>query len=209
MGAYALRRTLGALPTLLLLLTTAFFLMRLAPGGPFDQERRLPPEIEANLKAAYHLDEPLWQQYLRYLGNITRGDFGPSFQYRDLSVNQLVQQGWPVSLRIGGSSMVLALLIGITLGVTAGLKQRGLVDHGVMGFALAGIALPSFVIAPLLILLLAVHLRWLPAGGLNGWDSYVLPVVTLAFAQTAYIARLTRGGMLEVLRSDFIRTARA
>ena len=206
---YALRRSLGALPTLFLLLTLAFFLMRLAPGGPFDQERRLPPEIEANLNAVYHLDEPLWQQYLRYIGNVAQGDFGPSFQYRDLTVNELIVQGFPVSLKIGAAAMLLALALGISLGAIAGLKQRGPVDHSVMALALAGIALPSFVIAPLLILILAVYLGWLPAGGLDDWRSLILPVITLGFVQMAYIARLTRGGMLEVLRSDFIRTARA
>jgi oligopeptide transport system permease protein len=206
---YSLRRALGAVPTLFVLLTIAFFMIRLAPGGPFDAERRLPPEIEANLNQKYHLDEPLYQQYGRYVWNIARGDFGPSFQYRDLTVNQLIADGFPVSLRLGLLAMVVALVLGIGFGTLAALRQNHVTDYGVMGIAMLGISIPNFVLAPLLILALAVYLDWLPAGGLDSWKHYLLPVLTLAMPQLAYIARLMRGSMIEVLRSNFVRTARA
>lgn len=206
---YSLRRALGAIPTLFVLLTIAFFMIRLAPGGPFDTERRLPPEIEANLNQKYHLDEPLLQQYGRYVWNIARGDFGPSFQYRDLTVNQLIADGFPVSLRLGVLAMGVALLLGIGFGTLAALRQNHITDYSVMGIAMLGISIPNFVLAPLLVLGLAVYLDWLPAGGLESWKHYLLPVLTLAMPQLAYIARLTRGSMIEVLRSNFVRTARA
>jgi len=207
---HSLRRLLGLLPTLLMLITVAFFLIRVAPGGPFDSEKILPPEIEANLNAKYHLDEPLLQQYFRYLGQVAVLDFGPSFQYKDWTVNELIAQGIPVSLTIGFAAMVLAFVLGTLLGITAALRQNTAIDYSLMGFGMLGISIPNFVIAPILILLLAVYAGWLPAGG---WDwsisSMVLPVVTLALPVTAYIARLTRGSMIEVLHSNFIRTARA
>jgi oligopeptide transport system permease protein len=206
---YALRRAAAAIPTLFVLLTLAFILIRLAPGGPFDAERQLPPAIEANLQQRYHLDEPLYQEYGRYLWGIARGDFGPSFQYQDLTVTQLIRAGFPVSLKLGVSAMLLALLAGLSLGVVAAVNQNRAADYGVMTIAILGISIPNFVLAPLLILGLGVYLDWLPAGGLETWRHYVLPVMTLAAVQVAYIARLTRGSMIEVLRSPFIRTARA
>ena len=208
---YAIKRLIGAIPTLLVLITLAFFLIRIAPGGPFDAEKSLPAEIEANLNAAYHLDEPLWQQYLRYLGNIAQGDLGPSFQYSEFTVNELIGIGFPVSLRIGGGAILLALLIGSTLGIIAALRQNRPTDYTVMTVAMTGISIPNFVIAPLLILFFAVWLGWLPAGGWDGdgLAKIVLPVIALALPQIAYIARLMRGSMIEVLRSNFIRTARA
>ena len=209
MLAYAFRRALGALPTLFVLLTLAFFMIRLAPGGPFDTDRALPPEIEANLNKKYHLDEPLIQQYARYLGDVLTGDFGPSFQYRDQTVNQLIAEGFPVSLRLGLGAITLALIFGVLLGTAAALRQNGPTDYGVMLFAMLGISVPGYVLAPLMILAFAVGLGLLPAGGLGGWKSYVMPVLALAAAHTAYIARLTRGSMIEVLRSNFLRTARA
>ncbi|NHA14895.1 oligopeptide ABC transporter permease OppB [Thioalkalivibrio sp. XN279] len=208
---YALTRFLGAIPTLLILVTLAFFMIRAAPGGPFDAEKALPPEIEANLRAAYHLDEPLVQQFGRYVLNLAQGDFGPSFQYKDYSVTELIAAGFPVSLRLGGSAMILALLVGVTAGTIAALRQNSRTDHAVMAVSMTGISIPNFVMAPLLILLFAVTLGWLPAGGIgDGSLRYlVLPVISLALPQIAYIARLTRGSMIEVLRSNFIRTARA
>ncbi|MCK5102162.1 MAG: oligopeptide ABC transporter permease OppB [Cyclobacteriaceae bacterium] len=210
MARHAFRRLLGLIPTLLMLITVAFFLMRVAPGGPFDSEKTLPPEIEANLNAKYHLDEPLVQQYFRYLGQVAVLDFGPSFQYKDWTVNELIAQGFPVSLTVGLAAMVLAFVLGTLLGIAAALRQNTGIDYSLMGFAMLGISVPNFVIAPILILLLAVYAGWLPAGG---WDwsiaSMVLPVVTLSLPVTAYIARLTRGSMIEVLHSNFIRTARA
>jgi oligopeptide transport system permease protein len=207
---HAFIRLLGLVPTLLILITIAFFLIRMAPGGPFDGEKTLPPEIRANLDASYHLDEPLLQQYFRYLGQILTGDFGPSFQYKDWTVNELIAQGFPVSATIGGLAMVLAFILGTLIGTWAALRQNTMVDYSVMGVAMLGISIPNFVIAPLLILGTAVYAGWLPAGGWDWtWQRMVLPVITLALPVVAYIARLTRGSMIEVLHSNYIRTARA
>ncbi|HIF08664.1 MAG TPA: oligopeptide ABC transporter permease OppB [Sneathiellales bacterium] len=208
---YGLSRVRNAVPTLLIIVTIAFFMVRLAPGGPFDAERSLPPEIEKNLAAAYHLDEPLPAQYVRYLSNIVRGDFGPSFRYRDHTVSELIAIGFPVSLKLGIAAIVLALVFGTLLGSLAALRQNSSVDYGVMGTAMLGIAIPGFVVAPLLSLVFGVHLGWLPAGGWEGGAvrNMVLPVTALALPQIAVIARLTRGSMIEILHSDFIRTAHA
>jgi oligopeptide transport system permease protein len=208
---FTLERLLTGIPTLLVLIAVAFFLIRAAPGGPFDTERQLAPEIEANMRAAYHLDEPLVQQFGRYLFNIAQGDFGPSFQYREYTVTELIAAGFPVSMTVGGLAMLLAVIIGVGLGTLAALRQNRATDHAVMAAAMTGISVPSFVTAPLLILLLAVTLGWLPAGGYGdgGWQFLLLPVVTLALPQIAYLARLTRASMIEVLRSPYIRTARA
>ncbi|MEE8340234.1 MAG: oligopeptide ABC transporter permease OppB [Xanthomonadales bacterium] len=203
-------RLLGLIPTLLVLITIAFFLIRLAPGGPFDSEKILPPEIKANLELKYHLDEPLVKQYFRYLGQIITLDFGPSFQYKDWTVNELIARGFPVSLTIGGLAILLAFFLGTLIGIVAAMRQNTAVDYSLMGVAMLGISIPNFVVAPLLILLVAVYAGWLPAGG---WDwsvqRMVLPVITLALPAIAYIARLTRGSMIEVLHSNYIRTARA
>jgi len=208
---YAMKRFLGAWPTLFVLVAVAFFLIRLAPGGPFDAERRLPPEVEANLQAAYHLDAPLHEQFVRYLASIARGDFGPSFQYKDYTVTELIAAGFPVSLKLGGLAMLLAVILGVAAGSVAALRRNRLTDHIVMAVSMTGISVPNFVMAPLLILLFAVHLGWLPAGGLGDGSAahLVLPVIALALPQVAYVSRLTRGSMIEVLNSDFIRTARA
>ncbi len=209
--AYAVKRLLGAVPTLLVIVTVAFFMIRLAPGGPFDRERPVPPEIAANLDRAYHLDEPLIAQYARYLGGILRGDFGPSFKYRDFSVSELIWGGFPVSARLGGVAIVLAFLLGTGLGALAALRHNSGLDHAVMSAAMTGIAVPNFVMAPLMTLVLGVYLGWLPVGGWGGGDlaHSILPIVALSLPQIAYVARLTRGSMIEVLGSDFIRTARA
>jgi oligopeptide transport system permease protein len=207
--AYTLRRLLGAIPTLLLIITFAFFLMRVAPGGPFDADQALPPEIEANLRAKYSLDQPLWQQYFSYLGDVLQGDFGPSFQYRDFTVNELIARGFPVSLTLGGLALGLAVLAGVLAGTVAALRQNSRIDYTVMGFSMTGISIPNFVVAPLLILLFGVYLGWLPAGGWGTPAQAVLPVICLALPMIAYISRLTRGSMIEVLNSPFIRTARA
>jgi len=206
-----IRRLLESIPTLLILIALTFFMMRMAPGGPFDTEKRLDPQVEANLRAAYHLDEPLYQQFGRYLGNLAHGDFGPSFQYRDRTVTELIAGGFPVSLRLGGFAMLIALFGGVTLGSIAALRQNQPTDYATMAVAMTGISVPNFVMAPLLVLIFAVYLGWLPAGGLGdaGWRNLLLPVITLALTQVAYIARLTRGSMIEVLRSNYIRTARA
>ena len=211
MLSFAFRRALSAIPTLFVLLALSFALIRLAPGGPFDAEKQLPPEIEARLNEAYYLDEPLYQQFFRYLAGLLRGDFGPSFQYKDYTVTELIAAGFPVSLKLGGLAIMLAVLVGVSLGTWAALRQNKPADYAVMTLAMTGISIPNFVLAPLLILFFAVQMRWLPAGGLGdgSWPYLVLPVISLALPQIAYIARLTRGSMIEVLRSDFIRTARA
>jgi oligopeptide transport system permease protein len=218
MIGYALRRFLGAIPTLFVIITLAFFMMRAAPGGPFDSERRLPPEIEQNLKAAYNLDKPLVQQYLIYLGKAVQGDLGPSFKNKDFTVTQLIGNGLPVSARLGLWSMALALLIGTTLGILAALRQNRWQDYSVMSVAMLGITIPTFVTAPLLTLIFGIYgitifgLEFsLPVGGWNGgaWRNLVLPITVLALPQIAIIARLMRGAMVEVLRANYIRTARA
>jgi len=207
---YSVKRLASAIPTLLILITIAFFLIRIAPGGPFDSEKALPPEIEANLEAKYRLDDPLVVQYLRYLGDIARLDFGPSFHYRDWTVNQLIAQGAPVSFTLGALALLLAFAIGATLGILAALKQNSPVDYLTMSIAMIGISVPNFVAAPLLILLFAIVLGWLPAGGWDGSvQRTVLPIVALSLPMIAYIARITRGSMIEALHSSFIRTARA
>jgi len=218
MIGYALRRFLGAIPTLFVIITLAFFMMRAAPGGPFDSERRLPPEIEQNLKAAYNLDKPLVQQYLIYLGKAVQGDLGPSFKNKDFTVTQLIGNGLPVSARLGLWSMALALLIGTALGILAALRQNRWQDYSVMSVAMLGITIPTFVTAPLLTLIFGIYgitifgLEFsLPVGGWNGgaWRNLVLPITVLALPQIAIIARLMRGAMIEVLRANYIRTARA
>ncbi len=208
---YTLLRLLGAIPTLLLVIILAFLMVHAAPGGPFDEERVLPADIAANIQAAYHLDEPLPKQLGRYLAGLLRGDLGPSFRYRDYTVAELIGTGFPVSLQLGVLAMLLALLVGISSGALAALRRGSMLDRVVMSFAMAGISIPVFVVAPVLVLLLAVKLQWLPAGwsGASGAAKYVLPVITLALPQIAYIARLTRASMIDVLGTDFIRTARA
>ena len=211
MFAFAARRLLIALPTLWVLVTLSFFLMHAAPGGPFDRERQLPAEIEAALQAEYHLDEPVTKQYLRYLGGVLRGDLGPSFQYSGFRVSELITAGAPVSLTLGLAALLFALSCGVALGTLAALKRNTGIDHAVMLLAMTGISVPAYVIAPLMILLFAVTLGWLPAGGWSGggFAVIVLPVFALAAAQIATIARLARGSLIEVMSANYIRTARA
>lgn len=208
---YALKRLLGAIPTLLLVIVLAFLMVHAAPGGPFDDERALPPETRAALEAAYRLDEPLHQQFVGYLARLLRGDMGPSYRYRDHTVSELIGNAFPVSLRLGAMAMLLAVVAGIAAGSVAALRRNTLLDRAIMGLAMTGISIPVFVVAPVLVLLLAVKLQWLPAGwsGNVGPARFVLPVIALALPQIAYIARLTRASMIDVLASDFVRTARA
>jgi oligopeptide transport system permease protein len=208
---YTLRRLLAALPTLMLVASLAFLLLHAAPGGPFDSQKRLLPAIQKSIEAQYHLDEPLWRQYLRYLDDLAHGNLGPSFQYRGTSVNQLIAQGLPVDVMVGLSAITLALLLGAGIGVNAALRRGSLADHASMAIAIVGISVPVFVVAPLLVLLFAVELHWLPAGDwVRGSIRHlVLPSVALALPYVAYIARLMRASTLEVMGSPFIRTARA
>jgi oligopeptide transport system permease protein len=211
MFGYVTRRLLTAIPTLFLIITGAFFLIRVAPGGPFNLERPLEAKVMENLNRIYHLDKPLWEQYLYYLGNLARGDFGPSFVYRDFSVGELFASGLPVSIQIGAGALLLALVAGTLLGVASALRQNQAADYGIVGLATLGITIPTFVIAPLLSLVFGVWLGWLPAGGWGdgAWSYKVLPIVTLALPQIAVVTRLTRGAMIEAMRSHHIRTARA
>lgn len=249
------RRLVGAVPTLLIIIIMAFFLMRMAKGGPFDQERKLPPEIEKNILAAYDLDKPLLQQFVDingfvctafltgnhdpaaaaaqgltfdgtkyvndkgrqfrcfggYLGKLLGGDFGPSYKYKDFTVAELIADGAPVSALLGISAMLLATVIGLSLGTIAALRQNKASDFSIMTIAMIGITVPSFVMAPILTLILGVNLGWLPVGGWNegALPNMILPVISLSLTQIAVISRLTRGSMIEVLRSNYVRTARA
>jgi oligopeptide transport system permease protein len=218
MAGYVLRRFLGALPTLFVIVTLTFFMMHAAPGGPFDSNRRLPPEVEHNIKAAYNLDKPVYEQYLIYLDRLAHGDLGPSFKNKDFTVAQLIGIGLPVSATIGLSAMALAIFLGTLLGIWAALRQNHWQDYSVMTIAMIGITIPSFVTAPILSLIFGVygislfgHEFSLPVGGWNGGAlaNMILPVTVLALLQIAVIARLVRGSMVEVLRANYIRTARA
>lgn len=205
------RRLLVAIPTLFLVVTVAFFMMRAAPGSPFEVDRKLSPEIERNVMAKYGMDRPLGEQYVAYLSGVIRGDFGPSLKYQDKSVLQILQENYKVSLILGGSAITIAAAIGMALGVMGALKQNGWVDYGVTGVAIVGVCIPTFVTAPLLVLLFGSILQWLPNGGWNGGAlrNLVLPVTVMALPQIAIISRLTRAGMVEVLQSNYVRTARA
>jgi len=218
MLSYAVRRLLGAIPTLFVVITLTFFMMRAAPGGPFDSQRALPPEIAANINKVYNLDKPLIVQYGLYLERLAHFDLGPSFKNRDFTVTELIAQGLPVSARLGLLAMAFALLFGVTLGVVAALRQNRPADFGVMTLAMIGITIPTFVTAPLLTLVFGVyglsifgHNIELPVAGWGGGAAVnlILPVTVLALPQIAIIARLVRGSMVEVLHSNYIRTARA
>ncbi|WP_281646692.1 oligopeptide ABC transporter permease OppB [Parendozoicomonas sp. Alg238-R29] len=208
---FIIKRLAVAVPTLLVLITISFFLMQAAPGSPFTGERNLPPEILKNIEAKYNLDKPVWQQYFLYLGNLAKGDLGPSFKYRDYTVNDLLEQSFPVSLKIGSVAFLFTVVIGIFIGTIAALKQNTILDYIIMALAMTGVVLPSFVIAPLLVLIFSITLHWLPAGGWNGgsWEYMVLPVTAMAIMYMASIARIQRSSMIEVLNSNYIRTARA
>ena len=213
MLAQIARRLLVAIPTLFVIIAAAFFLMRAAPGGPFDGERQLPKEIEQRLEAQFNLDQPPIIQFQRYLGNLVQGDLGPSMKYKDKTVQQIIAEGLPTSAIIGAAAMALALTLGSLLGVWAALNQNKVQDVGAMAFAVVGVCLPPLVIAPIFSLVFGVQLHWLPTAGLYR-DQYTishltLPVLTLALPQIAVISRLMRASMIEAMRSNAIRTARA
>jgi oligopeptide transport system permease protein len=211
MLTYVTRRLFTAIPTLFVIVTLSFFLIRIAPGGPFNQEHGLSPEVRANLERAYGLQDPLWQQYLHYLGNLLRGDFGPSYNLPDFTVGELFAKGLPISVQLGTSALILALIVGGTLGIVAALNQNRLGDYLVIATATAGSTIPTFVIAPVIQLLFGLTWMLLPIGGWG--EGAVLnkigPVLTLSLPQIAIVARLMRGSMIESLRSHHIRTARA
>lgn len=206
---FIFRRLLQSIPVLLIIATGTFFMIHRAPGGPFSKEKAVTPEIERALNAHYGLDKPVFRQYLDYMGRLFHGDLGPSFKYPNRSVNELIADTFPVSLELGALGLAVALLIGVTAGVIASIRKNSILDYGAMSLAMIGICLPTFVLGPLLVLLLAMKLEWFNA---SGWDfarDRVLPALTLGFYYAAYVARLTRGGMLEILSQDFIRTARS
>lgn len=211
MTRFLLRRLLTAIPTLLVIATLAFMLLHLTPGGPFDSDKVLVPQIQHAIEARFHLDEPVWRQYLRYLADLAHGDLGPSFQYRNTSVNELIAQGLPVDAAIGGSAMLIALLAGGGIGLLAATRPGSWRDQLPMGLAMLGISLPVFVTAPLLILLFAIRLHWLPAGDwvAGSWRHLLLPSLALALPYTAYIARIVRAAALDALGQPWMRTAQA
>lgn len=208
---YILRRLVSAIPTLFLIVTISFFLIRLAPGGPFDLERPLEAKVMESLNRIYGLDRPLIEQYALYLGAVLRGDFGPSFVMRDFTVAELFARGVPVSITLGALALALAVLIGVALGTIAALRQNSAIDYAVTGLGSLGLTIPNFVVAPVLQIVFGLMLAWLPVGGWNGGagQNLVLPVITLALPQVAVIARMIRAAMIETLRADHIRTLRS
>lgn len=211
MFSFIIRRLAVAVPTILALITVSFVLMHAAPGGPFTNERNVPEAVMENIEAKYNLDKPLWQQYFIYVGNVAQGDLGPSFRYKDFTVNELIESSFPRSAYIGAWSFLFVVVFGVGLGVVAALKQNRWPDYTVMTAAMTGVVFPNFVMAPLLVLLFAVTLRWLPAGGWEGGqvEYIVMPIIAMATSYIAQVARITRSSMIETLRSPYIRTARA
>ena len=209
MVSFLLRRVAGLIPVLWIIVTIAFFLMRLAPGGPFDLEKQVPPEVKQALEAKYHLDESLPRQYVRYLGMLLSGDLGPSFKYKNRSVNELIALGFPVSLQLGLVALVFAMTLGLGAGLLASIRQNRWQDHASMSVAMLGVSIPNFVLGPILIFIFGIELMWLPVARFESPAHLILPGITLGAIYAAYIARLTRAGMLEVIRQDYVRTARA
>lgn len=212
MLSYIVRRLIVAVPTMLILIVLCFYLMQVAPGGPFTSERPLPPQVLANIEAKYGLDQPLWKQMINYVtGVVTQFDFGPSYQYKDRTVNDVIAQGFPVTLTYGLISFVVATLIGMSLGILAAIRHNTSLDYVAVGATFSAQALPNFVMAPILIYVFTLKLGLLPGGGWNGgqWEYLIMPVIALSTSFFASVARITRSSMLEVLNSNFIRTARA
>jgi oligopeptide transport system permease protein len=213
MTRYVVRRVIGLIPTLFIIITLTFFLIRIAPGGPFAREKELPQQVLENIEAKFHMDEPLIVQYGRYVFDVIRGDLGPSFRYQDHDVNYYIAQSFPNSMILGTISLGLALFLGVTVGMTSALRRNRFADYASMSVAVIGISVPLFVIGPVLMYFLALQWGWLPTSGWitgrNGWITIIMPAITLSFPYFAYIARLSRASIIETLRSDFIRTARA
>jgi len=209
MTGYLLRRLLGLVPTAVVIVAASFALVRLAPGSPFSSEKEIPPEIRRQLDAKYGFDRPLPEQFVRYLGSLLRGDLGLSTKYPQRSVNEIIAAGFPVTLTLAGVALVWSLLVGVTAGIIGAVRQNTVWDHAAMATALVGISIPSFVLGPVLVLVVSLRWHLLPPAGWGDWRHVILPGLTLGTVYAASIARLTRGGMLEVVRSDFIRTAKA
>ena len=209
MTRFVLRRAIGLLPTMLVIVTLSFFLVRLAPGGPFDAEKAVPPEVLADLEAKYALDRPLAEQYVIFLKNAVRGDLGISMKYQNRSVNEIIADGFPATLAVGSLALLWSLLVGISAGVVGAVRQNTAFDYAAMSFAMIGISIPSFVLGPLLALVFALTFYVFPPAGWGTWKHLILPGIALGTVYAAYVARLTRGGLLEIVRQDFVRTARA
>jgi oligopeptide transport system permease protein len=213
MTKYIVRRLLGLIPTLLIIVTVSFFVIRVAPGGPFAREKAIPKQVLDNILKKYHMDEPLWKQYGRYLFDVVRGDLGPSFRLKDFDVSTLVAKSLPNSLVLGLMSLSIALLLGISAGIVSATRQNTAIDYASMAVAIFGISIPLFVIGPILVFIFALRLKWIPTSGWimagGSWKTVFMPVITLCLPYFAYIARLSRASILEVLRSDYVRTARA
>ena len=209
MGRFVIRRIVGIVPTLWIIVTLSFFVIRLAPGSPFSEERTVAPEVQADLEAKYGFDKPLAVQYLRYMGNLLRGDLGLSTKYPQRTVNDIIWLGFPVTLTLAAFALVWALLLGVTAGIIGAVRQNTGWDYSAMAAAMVGISIPTFVLGPLLVLLFSLTLFILPPAGWGTWKHIILPAITLGTIRAGYIARLTRAGMLEVVRSDFVRTAHA
>lgn len=206
---YTIKRLIGSIPVLLIVITLSFVIMRATPGGPFDKEKKVTPEVMAALNAQYKLNQPLYVQYWDTLTNILKGDLGPSFRYPGRTVNEMIFEGLPATVELGCYALIIALLLGITSGIIAALKKNTWLDYLPMTLSMAGICVPSFLLGPVLVLIFSIHFNWLPV---SGWDSFahkILPSITLGAAYAAFVSRLSRGGMLEILSQDFIRTARA
>lgn len=210
---FIVRRLISLIPTLFIIVTLSFFIIRVAPGGPFSSEKQVPPEVLQNIMRKYHMDEPLPMQYLRYIKDMAKGDLGPSFRYKDYSVNDLIGQSLPNSLFLGVISLAIALALGLSVGIISSLKQNTWADYLFMSIAVVGISVPLFVVGPVFMYIFATSLNWLPTSGWindrNGLKTLIMPALTLSFPYFAYIARLSRASILEILRSDYIRTARA
>jgi oligopeptide transport system permease protein len=201
---------LGSVPTLFILVTITFFMMRVAPGGPFSGNRRVPADVIKNIERAYHLDEPLWMQFGRYIWGILHFDFGPSMKYRDYSVSELISAGFPTSLEVGFWAMLIATIVGIILGITGALRRNTPIDYAAGAIAMVGLAVPIFVIGPIAQIVFGLNLGWLPIAGWDGtWTYKIMPIVTLSLPSIAYVSRLMRGSMIETIRTNYVRTARA
>ena len=209
MFSFLLKRLTSTIPTLFIIVTIAFFMIRMAPGGPFDAERPVSAEIAENLNSVYHLDDSLPQQYASYLARLFKGDFGPSFKYQDYTVTELIMKGFPVSLKLGLGAILLALIFGISMGAVAAIRQNSAIDYSVMLVSMTGITIPNFVVAPLLALFFGVILGWFPVAGWGSWKQMILPIIALSLTQIAAVARMTRASLIETLNSPYIRTAKA
>jgi oligopeptide transport system permease protein len=209
MKRFVIRRLVELVPTALVIIMLSFALVRLAPGSPFASEKDIPPQVKQALEAKYGFDRPLPEQFVRYVGRLLQGDLGPSTKYPSRSVNEIIADGLPATLTLGAVALAWALLVGITAGIIGAVRHNTVWDHAAMAAALVGISIPSFVLGPVLVLVVSLRWHLLPPAGWGGWQHVILPGLTLGTIYAASIARLTRGGMLEIVRSDFIRTARA